>query len=211
MEILEQMFEAVIKDSMDQKNKIEFIKDSTILVELISHAKDIIDNIGFGTDEGTGNAELLKFIQLVKRYKPGYVIKDFKNMFDLGSAQYEFNFTDKPENMEQPINLSAQELFEKWFRVYGMRKHRHRDFQENKLYITNRNECLGLAYIVNIRRRRDFENINYSSLAEIKRRNGIEYMKKNFPNIIAMLKGDISIGIEIENIPVTNETPLEVK
>ncbi len=210
MEILEQMFETVIKDSMDTSNKIEYIKDSTILLELISHSKAEIENIGFGTDEGTGNAELIKFIQLVKRYKPGYVIKDFKNMFDLGSAQYEFNFTDKPESMEQPINLTAQELFEKWFRVYGMRKHRHRDFQENKLYITNRNECLGLAYIANIRRRKDFEHINYNPLSKIKEREGVDYMKKNFPNIIAMLKGEISIGEKLKDIPITNETPKEV-
>jgi len=207
MEILEQMFETVIKDSRDNRNKIEFISSDKIADELMSYSKNTIESIGIGGVDDYILPELIRFIDLAKRYKPGYVVKDFKNIFDLGSAGYEFNFTDKPEKLEPILNFSAQELFEKWFRVYGMKKHRHIDFTENRLYITNRNECLGLAYKANIRRRGDFEKINYNPLSKIKEREGADYMKQNFPNIIALLKGDISIGAKIEDVPMTNETP----
>jgi len=204
MEIIEQMFETVIKDSLNESIKIKNMQSETIASELYAYSKKTIENVGIGSSEEYTFTELVKFIRLVKRYKPGYVVKDFKNMFDLGSIEYEFNFTDKPEKFETILNFSAQELFDKWFRVYGMRRHRHKDFDANKLYVTNRNECMQLCIEANKKHYGDFDKINFSPLSKIKERNGVEYMKKNFPNIIAILRGDTDIGIPIEDYPVTN-------
>jgi len=206
MEVIEEMFEKVIKDSSDEKNKIKNMSDEHIASSLLEYSKKTIDSIGIGSVDECTISELITFVRLVKRYKPGYVLKDLMNLFDLGSLGYEFNFSDKPEAMEPIINFSSQELFDKWFRVYGMRRHRHKDFDANKLYVTNRNECIASTFEVNKKRYSDFGQIGHSSLSGLKKANGAEYMKKNFPNLIALLRGDTEVGIEIEDIPVTNET-----
>jgi len=123
MEIIESMFRNVIIDSFNDKNKVGVIDDLEIYSQLEKHAYNMIEKLCLNSETEFVEQELLKFIRLIKRYKPGYVVKDIINLFALGAVEYEFNFTEKTDKLEPIINFSASEIFEKWFRVYGMKKH----------------------------------------------------------------------------------------
>ncbi len=207
MEVIESMFKSVIIDSFDEKNKIKSISEFDIYVLVEKSAYNMIEKLSLNSETEFVKQELLKFIRLIKRYKPGYVIKDIINLFELGAIEYEFNFTEKTDKLEPIINFSASEIFEKWFRVYGMKKHRHLRYDENKVLLTNRGECMGLALKdmnKNPIQEYDSNDPKYTSLLALKEKYGVEYMKKYFPNIIALLRGDIKIGCPVEDIPITN-------
>lgn len=143
MEIIEEMFIKVIEDSFDTSKKLKSISDEDIFLELQPYIDKINDAFKLSSIPGYCNSELKKFIAAVKRYKPGYTIKDIKNIFDLGIIEYEFDFAGKNEQFEQLLNFSSDEFF-KWFRVYGLKKHLQK-MEGSSVYISNRNECLKMA------------------------------------------------------------------
>ncbi len=215
MEILESMFERVIVDSMDESKKIGKMTETEIGEQMIQVAENCNDQMKLGGVDEYIRPELMKLIRLIRQRKPGYVVADLKNIFALGMEEHEFNFTDKPEKMEPIINFSANEIFEKWVRVYGMKKHRHLRFDENRLYVTNRNEGLSLAHQFMKQGKSHFEDVadqsKFKSLSGLKTEKGAKHMKKNFPNIISLLKGDSKVGNPVEDLPVTDQIPPDSK
>jgi len=200
MEIIESMFKSVIEDSYDKKNRIEFISDLEIHNAVEKSAYNVIEKLRLNSESEFVKQELIKFIRLIKRYKPGYVIKDIINLFELGAVEYEFNFTEKTDKLEPIINFSASDIFEKWFRIYGMKKHRHLNYDENKVLLTNRGECMKLALQDMNKdpvKECDYKDLKYTNLADMKKKYGGEYMKKHFNNLIRWMKGEVKIGKEI--------------
>ncbi len=146
METIEFMFEQVIKDSEEEKNKIKNKSDHDIYSEIMPTVDKVIIELRLDCVDEITREQTFKLIRMIRRYKPGYVVKDIINMLELGAAEYEFNFAERSEKMEPIVNYAASDIFEKWFRTYGLRKHRDANYRENSLLSTNRNECLGMTY-----------------------------------------------------------------
>ncbi len=169
-------FKQIIIDSFDNRNKIKEMDEYSIYIKL----KDIDDRIQ--------ERFCLEWIQNMKFKKPGYVIEDLKVILQLGFAG-EFG----------EIGLLDTKDFNDWAYQYGVK------WQSKEIQTSRRNQSLReAARILNRPQNFDYNNPNYTNLAEMKKKYGAKYMKKEFPNIIALLKGELEIGHPVESVPTTN-------
>lgn len=129
-------------------------------------------------DERIQERFLLEWISYMKFKKPGYVIQDLKIILELGVAGLFGDF----------VSLDS-DILNDWSYKYGI-KHISKDIHTSK-----RNYYLGLAY--NDSRNSKNAKISGTSLSELKKKHGADYMKKNFPNIILGLKGKIGKDADV--------------
>lgn len=171
-----QAFIKIIEDSFNQKNKICKINQYDIYIKL----KDLTEQIQ--------ERHVLGWIDYLKYKKPGYVIEDLRVILKLGFGE-----------VFGPAVHYDREVLQDWAYQYGQ-KWISKEVQSSK-----RNMYLGEAAKAKKRQLLHQEyDPKYTSLAEMKEKYGAEYMKKYFPNIIALLRGDIEIGCPVEDIPITN-------
>lgn len=168
-------FVKVIKDSENDGNKISVIDTYDILKNI----KDI--------EPLFAERYLEDWINYCRMRKPGYVIEDIIIIMNLGKMGIFGQF-----------KAYDTETLQDWLFKYGIKQNSKEDPS------TKRNYYLGEANrLIN---RRSFERPAGSvSLADLKNKYGADYMKENFPNLVAVLKGASDIGIRVDSIPVTNK------
>lgn len=168
-------FIKIIKDSGDPDNKIGHIDTYDILREV----RDI--------EPMFSERHIEDWIEYCKMRKPGYIIEDLIIIFSLGKVGVFGQFT-----------AYDSETLKDWLFQYGI-KHQSKEDPTSK-----RNYYLGEAVKMIERRIRE-NKVESISLAELKNKEGVKYMKENFPFLIGLLKKNYTIGENIEDIPITNK------
>ena len=177
-----QSLNIVIEKSFDNKNKIknmsaEYIKND-IHDDLVNW---FIDNNNLPIDF---DQSMVKFIDVVKMRRPGYVNQDIINIVRLGVSG---QLGDE--------DIFCYDSLRKWFYEYGIKRIKI----DGKDIGTKRNQLLKTAYEEIQADKNKYREMSGSELIlyNMKRANNF---RDNYPTISAIMRGEIKIGRKIETL-----------